>query len=134
MRNISVLLSVLMLLPGLASADSLVRGSEASVAGVGSLVIGSGLILSSPFLVVKDVLASAADSSKVTVTVTTEKGATETIALSKDTVTKANLKAGDKLTVKPTAAGAVLSKDEAVLVFVAKPGNTKLSRSHDLAR
>jgi hypothetical protein len=129
----AVLLSVFLLAPTLASADSVIKASELSALGGLSVVAAPLYMLSGAAVLVTSVVTTVVDASKVNVLVTTEKGK-ETITLPKSVVDKANLKAGDQLTVKPTKSGALLSKNETPLAFLVTPENAKLSRSHELAK
>jgi hypothetical protein len=129
----AVLLSVFLLAPTLASADSVIKASELSALGGLSVVAAPLYMLSGAAVLVTGVVTTVVDASKVNVLVTTEKGK-ETISLPKSVVDKANLKAGDQLTVKPTKSGALLSKNETPLAFLVTPENAKLSRSHELAK
>ena len=129
----AVLLSVFLLAPPLASADSVIKASELSALGGLSIVAAPLYMLSGAAVLVTGVVTTVVDASKVNVLVTTEKGK-ETISLPKTVVDKANLKAGDQLTVKPTKSGALLSKNETPLAFLVTPENAKLSRSHELAK
>lgn len=136
-RVIAMLAAVAILAPGMASADSRVGStspSEMSALGGLSMVYGSLLVVSSPFLVVSNVVEASEKAGKVTVEVTTENGTKETIALPRETVVKANLVAGDKLTVKPSKAGGLVSKNGVPIAYVVTPENAKLTRSHELAR
>jgi hypothetical protein len=134
MNRIAALLSVLMLAPAIASAGSTIGASELSVLGGVSMVAGPLLVLASPVLLVSNVLEASANAGKIKVEVTTDKGAKETIELPRAVVEKANLKAGDKLSVKPARSGALLSKNGTPLAYMVTPENAKLSRSHALAR
>ena len=129
----AVLLSVFLLAPTIASADSVIKASELSALGGLSLVAAPLYMLSGAAVLVTGVVTTVVDASKVNVLVTTEKGK-ETITLPKSVVDKANLKAGDQLTVKPSKSGALLSKNETPLAFMVTPENAKLSRSHELAK
>ncbi|NMM04660.1 AbrB/MazE/SpoVT family DNA-binding domain-containing protein [Polaromonas sp.] len=129
----AVLLSVFLLAPTIASADSVIKASELSALGGLSLVAAPLYMLSGAAVLVTGVVTTVVDASKVNVLVTTEKGK-ETITLPKSVVDKANLKAGDQLTVKPSKSGALLSKNETPLAFLVTPENAKLSRSHELAK
>lgn len=136
-RFISMLAAVAILTPGLALADGhygSTSPSEMSALGGLSMVYGSLLVVSSPFLVVSNVVEASGKSGKVSVEVTTETGAKETIALPRETVVKAQLAAGDKLTVKPSKAGGLVSKNGVPIAYVVTPENAKLTRSHELAR
>ena len=129
----AVLLSVFLLAPTIASADSVIKASELSALGGLSLVAAPLYMLSGAAVLVSGVVTTVVDASKVNVLVTTEKGK-ETITLPKSVVDKANLKAGDQLMVKPSKSGALLSKNETPLAFLVTPENAKLSRSHELAK
>lgn len=129
----AVLLSVFLLAPTIAPADSVIKASELSALGGLSLVAAPLYMLSGAAVLVTGVVTTVVDASKVNVLVTTEKGK-ETITLPKSVVDKANLKAGDQLTVKPSKSGALLSKNETPLAFMVTPENAKLSRSHELAK
>lgn len=140
-KHLALLLSAFLLAPTIASADSVTQASQLSAIGGLSLVAAPVVLLSVPVVLVSGVLeASAAasnasaEASKVRVEVTLDKGGKETIYLPKTIVDKADLKAGDRLTVKPTRSGALLSKNEMPLAYLVAPENTKLSRSHELAR
>lgn len=134
MKRIVALLAALTLAPAIALASSVVTPSELSALGGLSVVASPLIVLSSPVLLISSVVESSSKTNTARVEVTTDKGAKETISLPKECVDKAKLKAGDKLTVKPTKAGALLSKNDVPLVYMVTPENAKLSRSHELAR
>lgn len=134
MKRLIALLAAVALAPGMAAAGSTLVPSQMSVLGGMSVVGGSLLVVASPFLLVSNVLVASTKAGQVQVEVTTEKGIKETISLPKETVAKAELKAGDRLTVKPSKAGAVLSKNDVPIAYLVTPENAKLSRSHELAR
>lgn len=129
----AILLSGFLIVPVIASADSVIKASELSALGGLSIVAAPLYMLSGAAVLVSGVVTTVVDASKVNVQVTTEKGK-ETLTLPKSVVDKANLKAGDQLTVKPTKSGALLSKNETPLAFLVTPENAKLSKSHELAK
>lgn len=134
MKRFAALLIAASLLPAVSHADSVVKASEASAVGGLSVMIGSVVVIASPFIIVGEVLDASARGNRVAVRVKTDKGAQETIELPKEAVAKADLQPGDKLTVKPAKSGAVLAKNDTPIAFMVTPENAKLSHSHELAR
>jgi hypothetical protein len=129
-----VSVSVSALLPGLSHADSVIKASEASALGGLSVLVGSAVVIASPFIIVGEVLDASTTGNRVAVRVKTDAGKQETIELPKEAVAKADLRPGDKLTVKPAKSGAVLAKNDTPIAFMVTPENAKLSHSHELAR
>lgn len=117
-----------------AFADSVTKASQASVLGGLSVVAGSFLVISSPFIVVGGIVNDSAAPGHARVSVTTADGTKEAVSLPQATVAKAKLAEGDKLTLKATKTGAILSKNETPLAYLVTPENAKLSHSHELAR
>lgn len=134
MKNIIALLTALALAPAISTASPFSNPSEMSVYGGISMVGGSLLVLTSPFLIISNVAENSEKGGKVKVEVTNPDGAKDHIALPAETVAKANLKAGDRLTMKPTKAGGILSKNDVPVAYVVTPENANLSRSHELAK
>lgn len=132
MKRFAMTIIALALLPGLSHAE-LVSPSEVSALGGLSVVVGSAVVIASPFIVVGEVLDASSSGNNVRVQVKTEQGKAETVELPKAAVAKANLQPGDKLTVKPVKSGAILAKNETPIAFLVTPENAKLSHSHALA-
>jgi hypothetical protein len=135
MKQFAAMLLTLALVPALSHAETTgAKASEYSLLGGLSVLVASSVIIESPFLVVGKVLDSSSKNNQVDVRVETDQGKAETLALSKDAAAKANLQAGDKLTVKPAKSGAILAKNGTPIAFMVTPENAKLSHSHELAR
>lgn len=134
MKRIIALLTALALVPVISTASPFSNPSEMSVYGGISMVGGSLLVLTSPFLIISNVADNSEKGGKVKVEVTNPDGAKDHISLPAETVAKANLKAGDRLTMKPTKAGGILSKNDVPVAYVVTPENSNLSRSHELAK
>jgi hypothetical protein len=139
MKHIAALLALLALTPALASADSVQGQSEHSVLMGVAVVVASSMIVVVPSVVVLDVTGLVANSiaqksRQVNVTVASDKGLKEKIAIPAEAAAKCQLKAGDKLTVKQTPTGALLSKGDTPLVYMVTKENARLSRSNELAR
>jgi hypothetical protein len=138
MKPIAVVLAIATLMPALASADSAKGASDLSLEATASVVVVSALLILLPFATVsevkKAVSGSAAKVQQVDVTVTNEKGARENVAVPADAAARAQLKAGDRLTIRKTAAGALLSKGDTPLVYMVTKEDARLSGSHELVR
>lgn len=107
--------------------------SEYSIMGGVSVVAGSFMIVTSPFVLVSSIVDSV-DRTRVEVHVRNDKGEHEKMLLSREVVVKANLQPGDTLAITPAKSGAVLSKNDKPVVFMVNPENTNLTRSHELAK
>ena len=136
MKRLTASLFAAVLIPGVvwAGGPNGSTASEMSAYGGLSVFIGSAAVITSPVVLVADVVDASVKSSKTSVRVRTEKGETQTIDLPKDTVAKAQLKPGDRLTVKPVKAGTILSKGDEPIAFMVPPENANLAHSHELAR
>jgi bifunctional DNA-binding transcriptional regulator/antitoxin component of YhaV-PrlF toxin-antitoxin module len=134
MKRLTAIIVAAAMLPAIASAGSVTKASEMSAVGGLSVIVGSAAIVAAPVVLVSGIVKSAADASgKVRIEVTTDNGTKETILIPKETVDKAKLQPGDKLTVKPVKSGAILAKNDTPIAYVTSPENAKLSRSHELA-
>lgn len=107
--------------------------SEYSLMGGVSVVAGSFMIVTSPFVLVSSIVDSI-DRTHVEVHVHNNKGEKEKMLLSREVVVKADLQPGDTLAITPAKSGAVLSKNDKPVVFMVNPENTNLTRSHELAK
>lgn len=134
MKRIAASFLCLALASGFAQAEHSSNASELSGYGGLSIVAGSLFVIASPFLLVGEVVDASTPNNRVAVRVQTDQGKQETMELPKETVARANLQRGDKLTVKPTASGAILAKNDVPIAFMAPPENARLSHSHELAR
>lgn len=134
-RFVAVTLLACSLAPALSHAQhSTANASQFSAMGGLSMLVGSAVVIASPFIIVGEVLDASTTGKRVTVRVKTDQGKQDTLELPKEAVAKANLQPGDKLTVKPAQAGAVLAKNDTPIAFLVTPENAKLSHSHELAR
>jgi hypothetical protein len=134
MKRIAASFLCFALASGLAQAEHSLNASELSLVGGLSVVAGSAVVIASPFILVGEVLDTSTTGNRVKVRVTSDQGRQDTIELPKDAVAKAHLQRGDRLTVKPSASGAVLAKNDIPIAFMVPPENAKLSHSHELAR
>lgn len=135
MKKVAIAVTLMCILTGNAQAydpSTRLNASEFSVLGSAFVIAGSMMIVGSPFILVTSVAESSSD--RVEVTVNNDKGEHDKMLLSKEVVMKAKLQPGDTLTVTPTKTGAVLSKNDQPVMFMLKPENTKLTRSHELAQ
>jgi hypothetical protein len=133
MKRLAATFFSLALASGLAQAGHAPNASELSTSGSLTVVIGSAIVIAAPFVLVGEVLDASSAANHVTVHVRTGQGQQETIELPKEAVAKAKLQTGDRLTVKPSASGAVLAKNDTPIAFMVQPENAKLSHSHELA-
>ena len=133
MKRFAATILVLALAPGLSHAGD-VGSSELSAGGAYSIVLGSALIIASPFVLVGDIVDASTKGNRVAVRVKTDQGRQETLELPKEATAKANLQPGDKLTVTPAKSGAILAKNDMPIAFVVTQENAKLSHSHELAK
>lgn len=108
--------------------------SEYSLLGGVSVVAGTLLIVTSPFILVSSIVESSTNKTRVDVYVKNDKDQEDKISLSKETVLKADLHPGDRLSITPAKTGAILSKNNQPVLFMVKPENTHLTRSHELAQ
>lgn len=135
MKSFAAIVLSLALAPSLSHAGSSnPNASELSAAGGLSVLLGSALVIASPFIIVGEVVDASSKGDRVALRVKTDQGKTDTLELPKDVVAKAQVRPGDKLTVTPSKAGAVLAKNDTPIAFLVTPENAKLSHSRELAR
>lgn len=113
--------------------NSVVESSVAMASAVGSVTFGSALVLSSPILIVSS-LVEESEKNKMQVKVKDKEGKEATLSLPKEACEKANLKAGDNLTSKPTKTGVLLVKEKTPVIFIVTPQNAGLSKNEELRR